>query len=83
MRQIRGLQGAPWKQEAAAFEEYGAAVLQLAGIYASAAEAGQPSVRYWFQRGQTLSESKNIVLRVVWRFVPASGRTLHASGAEF
>lgn len=46
VRHIRGLQGSPWKQEAAAFEAFGDAVLQLAGLYIAAAEAGQPSVRY-------------------------------------
>ena len=45
VRQVRGLQGAPWKQEAAHFEAYAAALLRLVGIYTSAADAGQPSVR--------------------------------------
>jgi hypothetical protein len=45
VRQIRGLQGTPWKQEVAHFEAYAAALLQLLALYTSAAEAGQPSVR--------------------------------------
>lgn len=46
VRQVRGLQAAPWKQEAAHFEAYAAALLRLVGMYISAADAGQPSVRY-------------------------------------
>jgi hypothetical protein len=45
VRQVRGLQGAPWKQEAAHFEAYAAALLRLVGLYTSAADAGQPSIR--------------------------------------